>query len=94
MKTPSPKNVLAAELLRDALLEIRHEARKDRSRKIEKLADLVHNIPTALVEDRFEIDRFLKQALKFRLEFAEDSLFDYALKAREMKQVAKKSNQR
>jgi hypothetical protein len=94
MPTPTPKNHLAAELLRDALLEIRHEARKSRSRKIEKLADLVNNIPTALVEDRFDVDRFLKHALKFRSEFTDDSLFDYALRAREMKHLIKTSKPR
>lgn len=81
-----------SELLRDALLEIRHEARKSKSKKIEQLADLVHNLPTAITEGRVNSTRFVCQALKLRSEFPE-MLFDYALKAREIRSELKAGKQ-
>ncbi len=54
MPTENSTERTVAELLRNALLEIRYLSRKLGDSRIEQLADVFHNIPTALVEGRLD----------------------------------------
>ena len=87
MPAQSRRNSLLAELLQDAIIEIREEGRNLKSKKIEYLADVILTIPSALTEDRSCTSRLVKQALRFRSRIGQMSSHDFVLKARQIRAV-------
>ena len=67
-----------AKMLHEALVEIRLVARSGNATRAGELADVFHNLPTYLVGDEFDAERFGSQLLDYQIKHYQDSSrFDF-----------------